>query len=88
MTLKEKLEIAKKADDLSDKAFELMEKNELAKELWKLCLISDKWTLESEELENCKSAEIKRREELKQEYVINKKNFYELFISIVKNYGK
>lgn len=39
MTLKEKNQIEKEGNNLSDKAFELMEKNQLAKDLWSLCLI-------------------------------------------------
>lgn len=88
MTFKEKKEIDETANNLSDKAFELMEKNQLAKNLSELCRISNKWTLESEELENCKETDIKLKEELKKEYIKDKKEYYELFISIVENYGK
>lgn len=88
MTFKEKKEIYEKGNKLCEKAFELIEKNQLARELCELCRVSDNWTLGAEELENCNTKEVEKREELEQANIINKKEFYETFIRIVKKYGK
>lgn len=74
MNFTEKKRIKKEIEEYTNETFELIENNELAKELWKLCNISDNLALTGEEFE--------------EEYLNYRKEFYETFINFVKKYEK
>ncbi len=89
MTFKEKKEIKNEIGKLINESLELIEKNKLAKDLWELCNSSDNLTIASENYENYYiTKEGIKREELVDELLKEKKEFYELFINFVNKYEK
>lgn len=89
MTFKERKELEKETVRLSDETYELLEnENEIAKDLWDLCLSSDNWLSAGNKLEDYQDKEYELAIQYEEENLKAKKEFFELFINCVKKYNK